>query len=353
MPGQKRQKLPPGVATPAAPVISLSAQALDLLMPMHLRLAADGLIEGFGPTLAKVIPPARLTGRSFFATFALKRPAGMLRMADLMARAGQRLNLTYADADGPRGFRGLALPMGEGGLLLNLSLGIGVTDAVRSFGLNVGDFSPTDLTIEMLYLVEAKNAVMAELDDLNLRLQQAKLRAERQALTDTLTGLKNRRALDAAIAGQTSASLPFAMMHLDLDFFKQVNDLYGHAAGDHVLRAVGQILTDETRAGDTVARVGGDEFVLVFPGMTDESVAERFARRIIDRVTQPIRFDGVECRISASIGVTMSLSYRQPDAVKMSADADEALYASKRGGRGRVEFHRRTGDSLGPEQKTA
>lgn len=353
MPEKIGKSARPGSEPPAALPISLSPQALDLLMPMYLRLAADGRIDGFGPTLAKVIPPARLTGRNFFATFSLKRPAGVLRMADLMARAGQRLNLTYTDADGPRGFRGLALPMGGGGLLLNLSLGIGVTDAVRSFGLNVGDFSPTDLTIEMLYLVEAKNAVMSELDDLNLRLQEAKVRAERQALTDTLTGLKNRRALDAAIAGQTSGSGPFALMHLDLDYFKQVNDLHGHAAGDHVLRSVGQVLTDETRDGDVVARVGGDEFVLLFPGMTDVAVAERIARRIIDRVTQPIRFDEVECRISASIGVAMSVSYPHPDADRMAADADEALYASKRGGRGRVEFHRRAGDGPVPEQRTA
>ena len=353
MPGAKRT-VPPTTATgPKGAAISLSPQALDLLMPLHLRLAADGRIEGFGPTLAKLIPPAQLMGRNFFATFALKRPAGVLRMADLVAWAGQRLNLTYADADGPRGFRGLALPVGDGGLLLNLSLGIGVTDAVRSFGLNVGDFSPTDLAIEMLYLVEAKNAVMAELDDLNLRLQEAKLRAERQALTDTLTGLNNRRALNAAIAAMIAGTLPFGLMHLDLDYFKQVNDRYGHAAGDHVLRAVALVLTDETRFGDTVARVGGDEFVLLLPGMTDEAALDQVAQRIIDRVTKPIRFEAVDCRISASVGVAMSVSYPHPDADQMSADADAALYSSKRGGRGRVEFHRRAGDCPVAEQKSA
>ena len=338
---------------PAPGSISLSPQALDRLMPLHLRLAADGGIEGFGPTLAKLIPPERLTGRNFFATFALKRPGGLLRIADLLAQAGQRLHLTYDDADGPRGFRGLALPMGGGGLLLNLSLGIGVTDAVRSFGLNVADFSPTDLTIEMLYLVEAKNAVMAELDKLNLRLQEAKTRAEREALTDTLTGLNNRRALNGAIGALISGAVPFGLMHLDLDFFKQVNDLHGHAAGDHVLRLVALVLDDATRLGDTAARVGGDEFVLLLPGMTDEAALAQVARRIIDRISQPIRHETVECRISASIGVAMSVAYPQPDAVQMSADADEALYASKRGGRGRVEFHRRTSDSLVAEPESA
>jgi diguanylate cyclase (GGDEF)-like protein len=333
--------------------ICLAPAALDRLMPLHLRLGADGQILGFGPTLGKLIPPADLAGRNFFAAFTLKRPAGLVRMSDLTARAGQRLNLSYTDAEGARVFRGLALPMAGGGLLLNLSLGIGVIDAVRHFGLTVGDFSLTDLTIELLYLVEAKNAVMAELDDLNLRLQAAKVLAERQALTDTLTGLKNRRALDLDFAWLACGAEPFSMLHLDLDFFKEVNDRHGHAAGDHVLNTVAQVLADETRAGDTVARVGGDEFVLLLPGLTDVAALNRFARRIIDRVSQPIRFDAVECRISASIGVALSVSYGLPDAEQMSADADEALYASKRGGRGRVEFHRRATDSPAPEQKRA
>ena len=331
----------------------LSSAALDLLMPLHLRLAADGQIEGFGPTLAKLIPPTRLSGRNFFATFALKRPAGLLRMVDLMARAGQRLNLTYDDDDGPRSFRGLAVPRAEGGLLLNLSLGIAVTDAVRHHGLDVGDFSATDLTIELLYLVEAKTAVMAELDDLALRLQEAKVRAERQALTDTLTGLKNRRALDSDFADLIASGKPFGLMHLDLDFFKQVNDLHGHAAGDQVLRVVARGLVDETRTGDTVVRVGGDEFVLLLPGMTDLASLGLLGRRIIDRVSRPIRHDAALCRVSASIGVALSTSYSQPQADEMAADADEALYVSKRSGRGRVEFHRRAGDSKDAEPKIA
>lgn len=341
---------PAGTADKA---VSLSALAIDRLMPLNLRLSAAGTILGFGPTLAKLIPPAHLADRNFFETFVLKRPAGVVRMSDLAARAGQRLNLTYSDADGARAFRGLALPVAGGGLLLNLSLGIGVIDAVRSYGLNVGDFSPTDLTIELLYLVEAKNAVMAELDDLNLRLQAAKVTAERQALTDTLTGLNNRRGLDAAIADLIGGEVDFGLIHLDLDFFKQVNDLHGHAAGDHVLRVVGIALSDTTRHGDTVARVGGDEFVLLLPGLTDVAALDMVAHTIIDRISQPIRYDTAECRISASVGVTMSVSYAHPDAGQMSADADEALYASKRGGRGRVEFHRRATDGTVSEQKRA
>ena len=355
-PGPLAENAAPGPAAVEKPVaaISLSPLALDLLMPLHLRIAADGSIEGCGPTLAKLIPAARLIGRNFFATFTLKRPAGVLRMADLLPRAGQRLNLSFDDADGSRSFRGLALPFADGkGLLLNLTLGIGVIDAVQHFALNVGDFAPTDLTIEMLYLVEAKNAVMAEFDDLNRRLQEAKVMAERQALTDTLTGLKNRRALDLDFAWLSCGADPFCMMHLDLDFFKQVNDRYGHAAGDHVLRAVAQMLQDESRSGDTVARVGGDEFVLLMPGMTDRRVLDKVGRRIIDRVTQPIRFEEVECLISASIGVSISTSYPHPDAEIMAADADEALYASKRAGRGRIAFHHRDSESLVPEQKTA
>jgi diguanylate cyclase (GGDEF)-like protein len=324
---------------------TLGAQALSRLMPLFLCLDAEGRITALGPTLAKLLPDSNPIGQRFDDLFDLKRPARRSDLQGLRAVVGERLHLAFRH-DPAITFRGLAMPTEGGGLLVNLSFGIAVTDAVRRHGLTDADFSPTDLTVEMLYLVEAKSAVVGELRDLNLRLQGAKSAAEEQALTDTLTGLRNRRALDIALGELTRHGLAFGLMHIDLDFFKQVNDTLGHAAGDHVLRSVAQTLTLETRSSDTVTRVGGDEFVVILPGMSDTARLGQVARRIIEHLTQPIEFEGHYCRISASVGVTVSTFYPHPQPDRMLSDADDALYASKRAGRGRAQFFTPPPDSL-------
>ena len=317
--------------------------ALARLMPMYLALDATGVITAVGPTLAQLIPGPQPVGRLFQDVVRVLRPAEIESITDLAARAGDRLHMSLLGATDVA-LRGLAVPLHGGGLLINLSFGIGVIDAVRQHALTDADFAPTDLAVEMLYLVEAKSAVMAELRNLNVRLQTAKKAAEEQALTDTLTGLRNRRALDAALGEMIARGSGFGLMHIDLDFFKQVNDTRGHAAGDQVLRAVAKVLLAETRATDIVARVGGDEFVVALPGLADVAQLAYIARRIIEMLTQPIDFEGSPCQISASIGLTVSTHYDRPDADRMLSDADHALYASKHAGRGQVQFFTPGGD---------
>ena len=326
---------------PAARVI-LDEAALDRLMPMHLRLDRLGLIRAVGPTLRKLLPQGKCLGQPLNQIFALRRPAGPTDMADLGRRVGARLHLAL-NHDPALVLRGLALPCGDGGMLVNLSFGIWVNEAVRRYGLTVADFAPTDLTVEMLYLVEAKSAVMQELRNLNLRLHGAKIAAEEQALTDTLTGLRNRRALEVRMAELLGQGQPFGLMHMDLDYFKQVNDTLGHAAGDHVLCEVARVLTEETRSTDLVARVGGDEFVLVFPGLALRRRLQQIADRIIAQLSMPILFDGQLCQVSASIGIAVSEGTPGGDAETLHAEADIALYTSKRAGRGRATFAKEGG----------
>lgn len=319
---------------------ALPPEAFDRLMPLHLRLDHDGRITGIGPTFAKLVPGQDLRGMSLFEAFEIRRPAGLTRVEDLLAHAGERLRLTLLRSPTPVPLRGLAMPFAQGkGLILNLSFGIGVADAVRNFDLTDGDFAATDLAVEMMYLVEAKTAAMETLKGLALRLQGDKQAAETQAMTDTLTGLRNRRALAQTLERLTRSGTAFGLMHIDLDYFKAVNDTLGHAAGDHVLRRVADILHLETRSEDTVARVGGDEFVGVFPELTDLERLNALAHRIIEAISQPIPFEGRVCQISASVGITTSDAYPVPEIGKMQHDADEALYASKRGGRGQARVH--------------
>ena len=324
--------------------LPLAPEAFDHLMPLHLRLDKAGRITALGPTLARLLP-AEVVGLSLFAVFDLRRPYGLTDVEGLMTQAGERLRLSLRPDYRPPGarpipFRGMAIPLADrSGLLVNLSFGLGVVDAIRQYGLTDSDFATTDLALEMMYLVEAKTAAMEALRGLAIRLQGDKQMAEAQAMTDTLTGLRNRRALAQALKRLSRGTAPFGLMHMDLDFFKEVNDTLGHAAGDHVLRRVAELLMQETRAEDTVARVGGDEFVAVFPDLVDPDRLGAIARRIIEVLSRPIPFEDKTCQISASIGITTSTAYETPDIARMEQDADEALYASKRSGRGRAILH--------------
>ncbi|MCA3447000.1 MAG: diguanylate cyclase [Rhodobacter sp.] len=321
----------------------ISADALCRMMPMHIRLSADGRIAGVGPTLAKLMSGQGVAGRPFFSLFEVRRPGGIGDLAALTRWVGQPMHLRLRLAPDTT-LRGLAVRLADdNGLLLNLSFGSSVTDAVRAHDLTDSDFAPTDLAMELLYVVEAKTAVMKELRDLNHRLEGAKTAAEEQALTDTLTGLRNRRALDLAMAQVIVRNMPFGLMHMDLDYFKSVNDTLGHAAGDAVLREVGRILRGQTRDADTIARTGGDEFVILLPGLVDATVLWTIAGRIIAQLDQPILHEGRACRVSASIGMTVSTTYSQAQPDRMMADADDALYEAKRAGRGRAVFRTYTG----------
>ncbi len=304
---------------------------MDALMPMHLLVGRGGDILRAGPTLRKIA--GDITGRALGEIADIRRPESG-QVLDITTATPVRLNLR---SGGGLALTGIAAPSG-GGILFNLSPGIGIIDTVRRYGLNAGDFAPTDLTVELLYLFEAKEAVISETRRLNDRIEDARRVAEQQALTDTLTGLRNRRALDSVLIGLIEARHPFTMAHVDLDWFKAVNDTHGHAAGDHVLRHVSQMLLDETRARDTVARVGGDEFVLVLPGHHTQDAIQKIGRRILRRLEIPIVYDGAECRVSASLGVVRSVDHPDVRLDDLHAAADAALYRSKDTGRGQVSF---------------
>jgi len=346
--------------------VPFEADVLGTFMPMHMHVSLTGHILSVGPTLAKLRPNEDLVGQRLLEVFEMKRPLHILHFSDLLGHESCLIRVKFRHGY-KLGMKGLLVPLSTQrpmlpdrrasgcaapvlrptppskhragheprGALINLSLGVNVVEAVQRYNLSSADFAPADPTVDMLYLIEAKSIALEESKRLNSRLEGARAEAETQASTDTLTGLQNRRSMDSLLHQLEGSRQTFGLMHLDLDYFKQVNDTFGHGAGDHVLKFVAGVLQDETRAGDLVARVGGDEFVLIFRGCVDLAVLEGIAWRIISRLEEPISYDGHQCRISASIGTTLSSFYREPSADRMLNDADRALYASKDQGRAR------------------
>ncbi len=314
---------------------ALPEEMLHLLCPMHAVLEDTGHIRQAGPTLHK-LGSTRLEGARFLEVFEVYRPRAVGNMEQLLQTAGRKLHLRLRHGVRTQ-LKGILVPDGQGGAVINLSFGIGVVDAVRDYALTSTDFAPTDLAVEMLYLVEAKSAAMESSRALNTRLQGAMVAAEERAFTDTLTGLRNRRALDTVLDRLRRAGHGFALMHLDLDFFKQVNDTLGHAAGDQVLRHVARVMSEVTRKDDTAARVGGDEFVIVFGSLTNRSRLAEIASRLIRRIEEPILHEGRKCQVSASIGIAIANRHCE-DSAELLEQADVALYVSKRAGRAQYRF---------------
>lgn len=319
--------------------LALSQEAMSFLMPMHIVVGNTGHIKSVGSTIAKLCPN-KVKGQRLLEVFEIRRPSSPADFQEFLALAGQRMTLQFRF--GTRtAFKGIAVPLTNGeGAVLNLSFGIGVVEAIAKHELTAKDFAPTDLTVEMLYLVEAKSAAMEESRRLNSRLEGARSAAEKQALTDALTGLHNRRAMEEALTRLTASKAHFGLLHMDLDKFKAVNDTQGHAAGDAVLEAVAKILHEEVREKDIVTRVGGDEFVLLFPDIVNTKRLVSIAKRIITRIEEPVPFGDGTCDISASVGITVSTFYATPDAERMLHDADTALYSSKHAGRACASVHK-------------
>ena len=174
---------------------------------------------------------------------------------------------------------------------------------------------------------------------MELELQEAHQQARAAALEDELTGLHNRRAF-YEFGGQLLRhakrhASPLAMVMMDLDYFKQVNDTYGHDAGDEVLRQIARLLQNRVRESDIVARLGGEEFALLLPDTTMGEAIE-LTERMLEMLNElVIQHKGRSIRASASFGITRLIVGDQTLEDLMHR-ADRALYQSKDQGRGRV-----------------
>ncbi len=195
-----------------------------------------------------------------------------------------------------------------------------------------------------------RNLVYAlKIGDLMREVREARDEAKRLAIHDQLTGLLNRREFDRILHEEMDRAKRFdqsvALVMVDLDHFKSVNDTHGHPAGDAVLRAAAQRISSEVRSVDRATRVGGEEFALILV-QADRTGAMDVARRVCaamarEEITLP---DGKKIRITASLGVAVAPLDAHDETTLMAA-ADKALYAAKQQGRNRAIAYPEIGDA--------
>lgn len=184
-------------------------------------------------------------------------------------------------------------------------------------------------------------AALAENERITRTLKESGAKFQEDATRDPLTGLYNRRYLEDSLERELAAARrhggPISLIMVDLDHFKAINDRYGHPGGDQVLRAVGQVLHRQVRGSDIFCRYGGEEFLLVLPGMPMETAAARAEHLCQELAATPVAFGAEPIPITASFGLA-AFPRHADSAPSLIAAADQALYSAKRAGRNRVHL---------------
>ena len=279
----------------------------------------EAKLQGILKTAAEAVLTVQYDGTIESANPAAEQIFGYPRGAIL----GRRLNDLFLDPvpDGPdQDFASHA----RARLLGTHRQGIGQARDGRDFAI---EFSVSELAAQSLFI--------AILRDVSER-KKIEDHIRHLAHHDTLTGLPNRHLfhdrLDMALSRARRLNTRMALMYVDLDKFKPINDTLGHEAGDHVLRTVAERLSTVLRKMDTVARVGGDEFVIVVEQIHTLDDIEHVAKKILTALADPIPFGEHTCFVGCSIGISLFPEHGE-DAQTLSRMADAAMYAVKEAGR--------------------
>jgi diguanylate cyclase len=192
-----------------------------------------------------------------------------------------------------------------------------------------------------MHRISSSDRMLSRMDENKTEINTLRtelVKAKAMANTDPLTGLANRRSFDEHLAATFSASRSFCLILLDIDFFKRVNDTYGHPTGDLVIRTVAEILRRAIRAGTFAARTGGEEFAIALEGASDKE-AMTIGERIRMAVEKTVVSKGEE-KFSVTVSLGAAMSTNASAARLLYEAADGALYRSKSAGRNRLTFER-------------
>ena len=194
---------------------------------------------------------------------------------------------------------------------------------------------------EIALLGRGFNSMLTELEKYAKEEAEYEARLQYQALSDELTGLPNRRLmadrLDHALAVSTRELNRVALLYIDLDGFKLVNDSLGHSVGDLLLTEVGKRLQSRVRRSDTLARLGGDEFAVVMSGVLSKEHPGLLGNQLLEALAEPFRIEEHEIRIGASVGISLFPDHGT-SSVLLLQNADSAMYAAKRAGKNQFAY---------------
>ncbi|WP_275782793.1 sensor domain-containing protein [Pararhizobium gei] len=274
----------------------LRIYGLDPSAPMDQRHLLEERLHPDDREKALAAIAAGLSANEPFAnSFRIVRPDGELRHI-------RSMSLTFIDADGDRKLIGANWDVTE-------------------------DIVLRDELAHAKQLAEARNR----------ELEAARSSIEYNALHDHLTKLPNRRFLDQRLDDWDAGAVAYtAILHIDLDRFKQINDTLGHQAGDAMLAHTARVLSSITDAEDFTARVGGDEFVILCKRQRSPNDVLALADRVVAALREPVFYEGIPCRFGASVGIAAKADGKT-DAKQLLMDADIALYRAKGLGRNRAQ----------------
>jgi diguanylate cyclase (GGDEF)-like protein len=337
-----------GARTPFAYTVAIAYPVTDLVLTVIVILLIAGSAQAHRGQLA--VLGVGLFCLSFsdsvFAYLVANGAESMPPLADAGFIAGQALVAVAALTPDRDSAAGRTRPHARWGHLMLPYVpvaGTGVlfiVQLVRGTRMDGVEIAVETAVISLLIIRQAvtlvENAVLLD------RVSESQARLAHQAFHDGLTGLSNRvlfhDRLDHALALHHRDGRPLAVLYCDLDDFKAVNDRFGHHAGDRLLRQVAERLRATVRDGDTVARVGGDEFAVLLEGAGDPGEP---AERIMAEIRRPFDLDGETVTVGASIGLVQAGEHGAvPSADALLRRADAAMYAGKRQGKGTLVRYR-------------
>jgi diguanylate cyclase (GGDEF)-like protein/PAS domain S-box-containing protein len=218
---------------------------------------------------------------------------------------------------------------------------VGRDDFESIYRTSDGNLLHVDVSVKVVSLLDGQVMYQVLFRDISEKKQAAQL-IERMAYSDQLTGLANRALLadrlqQAMTAAHRRGQL-LAVVFLDLDGFKAINDQYGHQTGDLLLRALAVRMKEGLREGDTLARLGGDEFVAVFQDVPDAQASVQMLMRLLDGCSQPVHLGTLTLKVSASLGVTFYPQNEEVDADHLLRQSDQAMYQAKLSGKNKYHI---------------
>ncbi|QKQ27597.1 GGDEF domain-containing protein [Candidatus Reidiella endopervernicosa] len=213
-----------------------------------------------------------------------------------------------------------------------------VIAALLVFGLVISFIIASRVVAKINKEIEQRNKIENELEE---RVERRTRELTYLASHDSLTELPNRTVFNEQLGNSIQQAKRYkkcsALLFLDLDGFKAINDGYGHAAGDYALREVAAKLKHIIRGSDVLARVGGDEFTIILNDVKEESNATRICEQVIESLNQPIDFSGLNLQLGVSIGITFFMNDRR-SADELLTEADDAMYIAKDLGKNRMQI---------------